>query len=285
MKKKGKQIIDPVCGMNLTGVKDRIKASYKGAELSFCEKDCRDTFRKDPKKYQGQPLIELRKVWKIFHLGDVDVKVLRGLDLNIWEGDFVVIIGASGSGKSTALNMIGLLDRPTRGDIFLRGQDVSLLKDDERAKLRSDTFGFVFQHYNLIPWLTAYENITLSRVFAQKKIDKNKFESSFKEIGLGDRMLHRPFELSGGEQQRVALLRALANDPEIIIGDEPTGNLDSATGKKILKILTDLNKKQNKTLIIVTHDATIAEMADQVITIKDGQVVRGHRAYKKIYTD
>jgi ABC-type lipoprotein export system ATPase subunit len=146
-------------------------------------------------------------------------------------------------------------------------------------------FGFVFQQYNLIPWLTAYENVTLPAVFARKSADEKKVEAGFREVGLQDRMLHRPLELSGGEQQRVAILRSLANDPEIILADEPTGNLDSSTGNKILEILVSLNKTRNKTLVVVTHDADIAGKADQVVTIKDGQLVQDHQIHRKTYTE
>ena len=162
---------------------------------------------------------------------------------------------------------------------------MSLLNDDERAELRSKTFGFVFQQYNLIPWLTAYENVTLPLIFSGKKIDAEKLDSRFQKIGLKERLTHRPFELSGGEQQRSALLRALANDPEIILGDEPTGNLDSTTGNKILEMLIDLKKVSKKTLIIVTHDADIAEKADQIIAFKDGRLAQDHQAHKKAYTE
>lgn len=286
MRQKNEQSkTDLVCGMDLAEFIKVIKTSYKGKLFYFCGKYCKDKFEKDPEKFQKEPLIKLSNVWKIFKMGETETKVLRGLDLYIWEGDFVVIIGASGSGKSTSLNMIGLLDRPTSGKVFLKSKDISLLKDEERAELRSKTFGFVFQQYNLIPWLTAYENITLPLIFSRKHIEKNKLEARFQEIGIKERMTHRPFELSGGEQQRVALLRALANDPEIILGDEPTGNLDSATGNKILEMLIDLNKVHKRTLIIVTHDADITEKADQIITLKDGQMVGEHQFHKKIYTE
>ena len=277
--------IDPVCGMDLTEHTDIAAVSHKGKNFYFCGKTCENKFKKNPDKFQGVPLIKLSNVWKIFKLGETETKVLRSLNLHIWKGDFVAIIGASGSGKSTALNMMGLLDTPTSGNIFLDGKDLSSMTDEERALLRSQKFGFVFQQYNLIPWLTAYENVLLPLIFARKKIEANKLEMDFQKIGLKERSKHRPFELSGGEQQRVALLRALANDPEIIIGDEPTGNLDSATGNKILEMLMELNKAQGKTLIIITHDADIAEKADQVIAIRDGQVIRDHGVYKKIYTE
>ena len=233
----------------------------------------------------SNPLIELKDVKKVFKVGEVTTKVLRGLNIKIWSGEFVVIIGASGSGKSTALNMIGLLDKPTSGKIFLNGKDTSTLKDIEKAGLRSKIFGFVFQQYNLIPWLTAYENATLPLIFSGRKEEGEKVVTNAKELGLEHRLTHRPMELSGGEQQRVALLRALSNEPEILLADEPTGNLDSVTGQKLLDMLIELNKKMKKTLIVVTHDADIAEKADQVITLKDGHVVRDHKSYKKIYTE
>lgn len=266
--------VDPVCGMDLTG-----------RDSNFCGKFCAERFEKEPAKFQKTPLIKLSNVWKVFKMGDVETPVLRGLNLHIWEGDFVAIIGSSGSGKTTVLNMVGLLDRPTSGQIFLKGQDVSLLPDEKRAKLRSQTFGFVFQQYNLIPWLTAAENIALPLILAGRKVENDKLEALSTKAGLKERLTHRPFELSGGEQQRTALLRALGNDPEIILGDEPTGNLDSATGDKILEMLIELNKIQKKTLVIVTHDADIAEKADQVITLKDGQMVSNHQIQKKIYTE
>lgn len=272
---------DLVCGMDLSEYTVVPEFAHNGINFYFCGAGCMERFQKEPDRFQGTPLIKLNKVWKLFSAGPVETQVLKGLDLHVWEGDFVAIIGPSGSGKSTALNMVGLLDRPTSGSVFLRGIDTAVLKDDERAELRSKTFGFVFQQYNLIPWLTAFENTTLPLIFSGKDIEAGKIESRFEEMGLTERMTHRPFELSGGEQQRIALLRALANEPEIILGDEPTGNLDSATGSKILEILINLNKEEKKTLIIVTHDSDIAAQADQVIAFKDGRLVRDHHAHRK----
>lgn len=274
---------DPVCGLNLFGISDP-SVDKKDGDVFFCGNACRDRFLEDPEKFKGEPLIKLRGVHKSFKLGVVEVQVLRGLDMNIWEGDFISIVGASGSGKSTALNLIGLLDKPTRGTVFFKGKDVSKLSDDERAMFRTKTFGFVFQQYNLIPWLTAYENATLPLIFSGQTALMGNIQDMFVETGLGERMFHRPFELSGGEQQRTALVRALANNPTVILGDEPTGNLDSETGKKILSMLVELSRKQKKTLIVVTHDSSIAEMADEIIGIKDGQMVRNHHAYKKAYS-
>jgi ABC-type lipoprotein export system ATPase subunit/YHS domain-containing protein len=274
---------DLVCGMQLSPEDDHI-AVHEGVEHTFCSPFCLDRFIKNPKRFLGTPLLVLRNVTKDFHLGTVDVHVLRGVNLHIWEGDFVAIIGASGSGKSTVLNMIGLLDIPTSGQILLNGIDVSHLSDDERAELRSRTFGFIFQQYHLIPWLTAEENVRLPLAFAKNPSVKD-VKPFFEKIGLKERMEHRPFELSGGEQQRTALMRALVNDPKIVIGDEPTGNLDSKTGDLILELLGGLHKEQGRTLIIVTHDKDIARRADQILTIKDGIHVDGHYVHQKIYTD
>lgn len=281
---KTSEVRDVVCGMNLVGLTDLTIADWNGIPVSFCGEGCRERFFENPTKFQGEPLIKLRGIEKLFHLGLVEVPVLRGLDLNIWEGDFVSIIGASGSGKSTVLNLMGLLDKPTKGKIFFKGTDVSFFSDEDRADFRSKTFGFVFQQYNLIPWLTAFENATLPLIFAGREALVGKLREMAERLGIKERMEHRPFELSGGEQQRTALLRALANDPTVILGDEPTGNLDSETGKNILEILIELNRKEKKTLVIVTHDPSIAEMADEVITIKDGRMLRDHRLHKKVYT-
>lgn len=231
------------------------------------------------------PLIRVRGLRKTFGTGEAETPVLKGIDLDIWKGKFTAIIGSSGSGKSTLLNMLALLDRPTSGNIFYHDTDLATLSDEERASMRSKIFGFVFQQYNLMPWLNAHDNVTLPTLFSERPLDEVWVQREFESIGLKDRADHYPTQMSGGEQQRVAILRALVNDPEIIIGDEPTGNLDSATGNKILDMLLELNKKQDKTLIIVTHDADIARMADQVITIKDGIIAQNGGGYAKLYTE
>ncbi|MHB1118346.1 MAG: ATP-binding cassette domain-containing protein [Minisyncoccota bacterium] len=283
---RSSRIYDIVCGMELTGLPELLKIEKEGEDFFFCGDGCKERFVREPNKFKGEPLLKLRAVEKKYRMGLVEVSALRGVDLHIWEGDFVSIIGASGSGKSTVLSLAGLLDRPTTGHIFFKGKDVALFSEDERAVFRSKTFGFVFQQYNLIPWLTAYENVALPLIFSHTngKLAAG-ISQRFDSIGLKDRMTHRPFELSGGEQQRVAILRSLANDPVVILGDEPTGNLDSETGRNILNMLVDLNKVQKKTLVVVTHDPSIAEMADEVITLKDGHIERDHRIHKKIYID
>lgn len=275
---------DPVCGMDVTAFPGAITdRRYEGRR--FCGEHCLRRFHADSARFLKTPLIALRGVRKSFRRGDLETPVLRGMDLNIWQGDFVAIIGASGSGKSTVLNMIGLLDRPTEGSYALRGLEVSTLSEEDRAGTRSKTFGFVFQQYNLLPWLTAYENVALPAVFAGKRAEDARIKADFASIGMGGRTHHRPPELSGGEQQRTALLRALSNDPDVILGDEPTGNLDSETGRKILELLIGLNKRRGKTLVVVTHDAGIAGMADQIVTVKDGRMVGNHETHKKLYTD
>lgn len=276
---------DPLCGIDIADVENPVTGTFEGRALKFCSEFCKARFFSDTKRFSGEPLMKIRKVKKEFKLGKNKLEILRGVDFNVWTGDFTAIIGASGSGKSTTLNMVGLLDVPTDGEIILKGDDISKLSEIERANLRSKTYGFVFQQYNLIPWLTAYENVTLPLIFSQREIDMDTIDKRFEQIGLKDRVNHRPFELSGGEQQRVAFMRALANDPEIIIGDEPTGNLDSKTGDIILKLLIDLNKQKGKSLIIVTHDADIAAKADLIITMKDGRVVPDHRKHTGTYTE
>ncbi|MDN5358866.1 MAG: putative transport system ATP-binding protein [Candidatus Diapherotrites archaeon] len=218
-------------------------------------------------------IISVRDVWKIYGEGDAATYALRGVSLDIEQGDFVAIIGPSGSGKSTLMHIIGLLDTPTKGKVLLKGKDVSTLSDDERAIMRRKTVGFVFQQYNLSPSLNALENVELPMLFAG--VPKREREKRAKEllemVGLGHRLYHYPNQLSGGQQQRVAIARALANDPEIILGDEPTGNLDTKTGEKILKIFKDLNKR-GKTIVIVTHDPEIAEEAEKIVKIRDGKI-------------
>ena len=224
------------------------------------------------------PAIKLDNVWKIYELGKIELPVLKGIDLEIMPGAFTVILGPSGSGKSTLLNMVGCLDVPTKGTVLLDGNDISKMSEDQLAQARGKKIGFIFQQFNLLLNLNALENVMLPMIFQGKseneriKIAKSLLDS----MGLGDRIKHRPAELSGGEQQRIAIARALSNDPEIIVADEPTGNLDSATGKKIMEILTNLHKNKNKTIIVVTHDPTIAEYSNQVVHIKDGQLVQNH---------
>jgi ABC-type lipoprotein export system ATPase subunit len=261
------------------------KEVHDGKDYFFCGEGCALRFKNNPERFFGEPIIKLREIYKTFSFASGSkTEVLRGVNLNIWKGDFVVIIGASGSGKSTLLNMVGLLDHPTKGEIFIKGKEALKMSDEERALLRSKTFGFVFQQYNLIPWLSVYDNIAVPVIFSGGTVNESEMLQAIGKVGLSHRIKHRPMELSGGEQQRVALLRALANNPEIIIGDEPTGNLDSKTGNEILEMLIGLHKKSGKTLIIVTHDIAIADRAEEVVVLKDGATMRDQRVHKEIYT-
>jgi len=221
------------------------------------------------------PILVMERLCKSYELGSVELKVLREIELTINEGDYVAIMGPSGSGKSTLLNMIGCLDRPTSGDYWLGGQNVSLLDDDDLSMIRGARIGFIFQSFNLISQLNVVENIEVP-MYYQGYSESQSAERAIElatMVGLGERLGHRPSELSGGQQQRVAIARALANDPLIILADEPTGNLDSESGAEILRILLDLHNR-GKTLIVVTHDEGIAENAGRVVEIFDGRIRR-----------
>jgi putative ABC transport system ATP-binding protein len=232
----------------------------------------------------AESILKIENVWKIYQLGEIELAVLKGINLEILPGSFVVILGPSGSGKSTMLNMVGCLDLPSKGKIFLEGRDISKMSEDELSQIRGRKIGFIFQQFNLLHNLNALENVMIPMIF-QNKPEEERMErakSLLSSLGLGERMFHKPTELSGGEQQRIAIARALSNNPEIIVADEPTGNLDSATGKKIMEILTDLHKKEGKTIIVVTHDPTIANYSNQIVHIKDGQIVSNHFSEEKV---
>ncbi len=226
-------------------------------------------------------LIKLEKVWKIYQLGMTEVNSLRGVDLEIQSGDFVTIMGPSGSGKSTLLNMIGLLDIPTKGRLLLKGKDVTRLAESELARLRGKTIGFVFQEFHLLAHLRAWENVELPMIFQGVPQAKRqaRAEELLVSVGLEKRMGHQLAELSIGERQRVAIARAFANDPELVIADEPTGNLDSVNGEKVMEILSDFHEKNGGTLLIVTHDPAIGAYGHHHIFIKDGQIVSESEAF------
>jgi putative ABC transport system ATP-binding protein len=223
----------------------------------------------------AEPIIKLENVWKTYQLGKTEVHALRGLSLEIAAGSFVAIMGSSGSGKSTLLNMIGCLDFPTKGKVFLKEKDISEMSESQLSQFRGKVLGFVFQEFNLFPNLNAQQNVMLPMVFQGTPLEerKKRAEELLDLVGLKERTTHQPSELSGGERQRVALARAFANDPEVVIADEPTGNLDSITGEKIMNFLTKLHEDEGKTLVVVTHDAKIAAYAQKTIYIKDGQIV------------
>jgi len=233
---------------------------------------------------EEKSLIKLENVWKVYQLGRVELEILKGINLEIAPGNFVVILGPSGSGKSTLLHIIGLLDMPTKGKVFLRDQDTLKLSEDELAQIRGKKIGFIFQQFNLLQNLTALENVMIPMIFqgVPEKERRERAEFLLESVGLKERMSHRPFELSGGEQQRIAIARALSNNPEVIVADEPTGNLDSSTGQKIMEILISLHEKEQKTMIVVTHDPTIADYSEQIINIKDGKLVSNHLTTGKV---
>ena len=222
------------------------------------------------------PIIEAKNVVKEYHLGKTSIKALNGVSLQIFEGDFVVIVGPSGSGKSTLMHILGTLDHPSSGKIFVDGQDISILDDWHIALLRRKKIGFIFQSFNLIPTLSALENVLIPTEPLDG--DKDHFDhraiSLLKEVGLSDRILHKPDELSGGQRQRVAIARSLINNPEIIFADEPTGNLDSVTGKQVIEQMRILNQKEGKTFVIVTHDESLLKFASKKVFILDGKILK-----------
>lgn len=230
-----------------------------------------------------QTLVKLENAQKVYRLGKVKVPALKGINLEIKKGERLAIIGPSGCGKSTLLNLIGCLDRPTKGKVFINGKDVSELNDNELAVIRREKIGFVFQFFYLISTLTALRNVMLPMVFAgiSKQEQERRARKLLEIVGLKERLDHRPSELSGGERQRTAIARAMANSPEIILADEPTGNLDSKSGKGVINALLELNKKQGVTLTIVTHDPYIASNAQRIIYLKDGEIIREEKRRKR----
>ncbi len=219
-------------------------------------------------------IAEFRNVTRIYTNGDHELKALDGIDMTLEEGKFIVVLGPSGAGKSTLLNLLGGLDSPTSGKIYVRGRDISELKGDELAEYRAETVGFVFQFYNLVPTLTVRENVALVKEIVKDIIPP---EQVLEEVGLADHMDNFPAELSGGEQQRVSIARAIAKNPDILLCDEPTGALDSETGVMVLKLLLDMARNHGKTIVIVTHNQNIARMADVVIHVRNGRI----KSYEK----
>ncbi len=221
-----------------------------------------------------KPIIHLHNVAKHYFMGEAVVKAVDDFDIDVYEGDFVAIMGPSGSGKSTAMNLVGSLDTPTKGHIFLEGEDISLFAESDLAQLRGEKIGFIFQQFNLIPTLTVKENISLP--MSLQGYDEDEREDRvlelLKKVDLLDRAGHYPNQISGGQQQRVAIARALANDPDVILADEPTGNLDTKTGERVMDVLKQLNK-EGKTIVMVTHDPDLAKQyAEVVYWLKDGKV-------------
>jgi putative ABC transport system ATP-binding protein len=219
-------------------------------------------------------LLHLEGVGKTYQMGEVAVPVLRGVNLEIQHGELLVMVGPSGSGKTTMLNIIGGLDTPTMGQVWYQDRDLSRASSRELTRFRRESIGFVFQFYNLIPNLTARENVLVSTEISRNPLDPDEVLDM---VGLTERKHHFPSQMSGGEQQRVAIARAIAKNPQLILCDEPTGALDFETGKKVLRLLVDLKDKLGKTILIITHNAPIAEIADEVIKLRSGEIVEHHR--------
>jgi putative ABC transport system ATP-binding protein len=233
--------------------------------------------REKMKTDTNQEVVRLEDVYKIYITGNEEVHALDGVSMTVQKGEFVAIMGPSGSGKSTLLNMIGCLDKPTKGRVFINGVDTSTLTDNELTRLRREAIGFVFQHYNLIPTLTALENVELPMIFRGLNDDERKRRAMelLRIVGLEREMNRKPNELSGGQQQRVGIARALANDPEILLCDEPTGNLDTKSGEIVMEILSKLNRERGVTLIVVTHDPAVSGFARRTVRIRDGRIIEG----------
>lgn len=222
----------------------------------------------------GEVLIRLQDVYKIYKTGETEVHALDGVTLEICQGEFVAIVGASGSGKSTCMNIIGCLDLPTSGSYHLAGEDVLAMNDDAKAKLRNKTLGFIFQQYNLIPKLNLCENVELAMLYAGMSAGERHKRSLqlLEQVGLADKAQSVPNQLSGGQQQRVAIARALAGEPAVILADEPTGALDSQTGREVLDYLQQLNT-EGRTVVLITHDNSIARQAQRIVRLEDGKIV------------
>ena len=228
---------------------------------------------------EARPVIQLENIHKVYTMGDVDVHALRGVSLTIREGEFVAIMGASGSGKSTTMNIIGCLDRPTRGQYILAGEDVSGMSKDERADIRCQKIGFVFQGFNLLSRTSALENVELPMLYAGVESNQRNQRAleALAAVGLAGREQNHPNQLSGGQQQRVAVARALVNNPALILADEPTGNLDSRTSVEVMEIFQRLNRERGITLVLVTHEPDIADYAQRVVVFKDGRIKKDYQ--------
>lgn len=265
--------------MTLAEIIDTLKTGFSPSKGDDSGKDLENNPFSDSatvkvSQNEASPLIKLIDVWKIYKMGETEFAALAGINLEINEGEFLVILGPSGSGKSTLMNLIGCLDIPSKGTVLLNSKNIASLAESELARIRGQMIGFIFQSFNLVPTLNAEENVMLPMEFQETDIHEGRQRASYllDIVSLSDKKQNLPSQLSGGQMQRVAIARALAVNPPIILADEPTGNLDSKTGYYILNFLSDLHKKDGKTIIIVTHDVEIVKLATRVIHIKDGQI-------------
>jgi putative ABC transport system ATP-binding protein len=233
--------------------------------------------RHDQQQAAAEPIISMEQIRKVYATGKVKVEALKGVDLRIDKGEFVAIVGPSGSGKSTLMNLLGCLDTPTSGSYRLSGETVGALGRDQLADIRNRRVGFIFQNFNLLPHITAAENVEMPLLFGgvSTRERRSRAKTLLELVGLGDRMDHKPTELSGGQMQRVAIARALAMEPDIVLADEPTGNLDTSSGGDIMSIFTDL-WKQGRTMIIITHDPALAQRAGRIVEVRDGIITADH---------
>jgi ABC-type lipoprotein export system ATPase subunit len=230
-------------------------------------------------------LLKLREVGKTYHLGEMDLQVLKGVTLSVAKGELVALMGASGSGKSTLMNILGCLDRPSSGEYWLEGREISGASADERARLRNRLIGFVFQSFNLLARTSALDNVSMPLTYGPEYIHEDEMKARatemLRKVDLADRMQHQPSQLSGGQQQRVAIARSLINRPRLLLADEPTGNLDSHTSEEILQMFRTLNQSEGLTIILVTHDPQVAQHARRIIHIRDGLIERGAEVKKE----
>ncbi|MXZ75654.1 MAG: ABC transporter ATP-binding protein [Gemmatimonadetes bacterium] len=228
---------------------------------------------------ETQNIVRTRGVKRVYQMGKLSLEALKGIDMEVQRGEYISIMGPSGSGKSTLFNMIGALDKPTEGKVYIDEVDVAQLDAYELAWLRCRKIGYIFQTFNLIPVMTALENVTLPMIFAGLATDEaiDKGVDLLTLVGLGERVQHKPLELSGGQQQRVAVARALANDPAIVLADEPTGNLDRKTGREIIELLRELNQEKQVTIISATHDLKMLDVSDRILWVQDGRITKNQR--------
>ncbi len=257
----------------------RLPPNYLAPETRRLQVPHRPADPEKPERVSVMDLIELRDIRKTYHLGEVDVPVLKGISLSVARGELVALMGASGSGKSTLMHLLGCLDHPTSGEYWLSGQEISGLSAKERARVRKRTVGFVFQSFNLLSRTSALENVMMPLSYAAGHLTGREMEQRatqlLERVGLADRLEHQPSQLSGGQQQRVAIARSLVNNPQILLADEPTGNLDSHTSEEILRMFQELNQNEGLTIILVTHDPDVAVHAQRSIHIKDGLIEAG----------